>query len=73
MTTFLSNYKIEKSENGTFLYKSKAVPFSIKKPFFKDKPQFEVIYKLEDKMKESGKNMILSTKTEILKYLKTIT
>lgn len=65
----IGGFIAEKQENGTFLYKSKNPSTPIPLVKVKDKPQFKVIYSMEDAFKESGKKMINQIGIDITKLL----
>lgn len=71
----IGGFLAEKQQDGTFIYKSKDLPEKPKikpKSQYKDKPQFPVIEKIEERFKESGNEMIMNIGKEVVKYLSKI-
>lgn len=57
-------------KDGIWLYKAKDQQPIVKvKPSYKDKPQYPVIYKMEQNLKDQGKNMIVNSIDQILKSI----
>ena len=55
-------------KDGVWLYKAKDQQSIIKaKASYKDKPQYPVIYKMEQNLKDQGKKMIINSIDQILK------
>lgn len=68
----IGDFSVEKQKDGTFLYKSKELIQPIKaivKPSYKDKPQFPLIYEIEEKFKKAGSTMITESIVQILKKI----
>ena len=57
-------------KDGIWIYKAKdEQPLSKVKASYKDKPQYPVIYKMEQNLKEKGKKMIVNSIDQILKSI----
>lgn len=70
---FLDRFEIEKTNKGTFIYKSKGIPFKKNiKPSYKDKPHFPVVESIETEMKKKGRLMIQSIIKQTLKQIEQI-
>jgi len=67
----IGNFTATKQKDGTFLYKAKEIePLRKKvKAQYKDPVQYPVIEDIENEMKKSGKEMIVNSGIEIMKFL----
>ena len=65
----VGNFTAEQKD-GIWIYKAKdEQPLPKAKASYKDKPQYPVIYKMEQNLKDQGKKMIVNSIDQILKSI----
>lgn len=70
----IGNFDYEKQEDGTFLYKAKENPVSLRKkptkPQYKEKPEFPVVGELEQVAVKRYYQDLANTAKQIVSFLK---
>lgn len=73
ITLDIGNFTASQDEKGQWIFKGKTpkkLANSVKKATYRDKPQYPVIYKIEDKFKKDGHDMVTDIGVQIIKALK---